>query len=101
MSKVETIRKYELVVIVDAKLSNEEKEGIRKEITDVVNKAGAKVINSQVWLEKNRFTFRIKKRTEGTYYLINFEADGASADKIRPVLRLNERVLRFEITKVG
>ncbi len=101
MSKVETIRKYELVVIVDAKLSNEEKESIRKEITDVVNKAGAKVINSQVWLEKSRFTFRIKKRTEGTYYLINFEADGASADKIRPVLRLNERLLRFEITKVA
>ena len=61
MEKDEQKRKYELVVIVDAKLTNESKETVRKEVADLVNKHGGKVINSQVWLEKHKFTFEIKK----------------------------------------
>ena len=72
MEKNELTRKYELVVIVDAKLTNEMKEAVRKEVTDTINKRGGKVINSQVWLEKHKLTFQIKKCNEGTYYLINF-----------------------------
>lgn len=97
--KTEILRKYELVVIVDAKLPNEEKENIRKEAVDAVTKSGGKVINSQVWLEKQRMTFPIKKCNEGTYYLINFEADGSANAGVRSILRINERVLRFAITK--
>ena len=61
MEKNELVRKYELVVIVDAKLTNEVKEAVRKEVTDAINKHGGKVINSQVWLEKHKLTFQIKK----------------------------------------
>lgn len=94
------MRKYELVVIVDAKLSNEEKEDIRREAAEIVNKGGGKVINSQVWLDKHKFAFRIKKRHEGTYYLIKFESRGSALDPIRSALKLNERILRFVTTRV-
>ena len=100
MEKNELIRKYELVVIVDAKLTSEEKESIRKESTDVINKHGGKVINSQVWLEKHKLTFQIKKCGEGTYYIINFEGEGEIIEKIRPSLKLNERILRFDFIKL-
>ncbi len=101
MQKTETIKKYELIAIVDAKLSNEEKEGIRKEAVDIVVKGGGKVINSQVWLEKHKLTFRIKKCGDGTYYLVNFEADNQTAEKIRSNLRLNEKILRYAVLKAG
>ena len=100
MEKNEVIRKYELVVIVDGKLTNEAKEVIRQEVADVINKRGGKVINSQVWLEKHKFTFPIKKCSEGTYYLINFEGEGGVISKIRPKLKLNEKVLRFDFIKI-
>ncbi len=61
MDKNESVTKYELVVIVDAKLTNETKEVVRKEVADTINKHGGKVINSQVWLEKHKLTFLIKK----------------------------------------
>ncbi|HBR14879.1 MAG TPA: 30S ribosomal protein S6 [Candidatus Omnitrophica bacterium] len=99
MEKSELVRKYELVVIVDAKLTQEEKETIYKEATDAVTKGGAKIINNHVWLEKHKFTFRIKKCHEGTYYLIAFEGEGSEIEKIKSVLRVNERVLRFAITQ--
>jgi len=100
MEKNELVRKYELVVIVDAKLTNEEKEAVRKEVADAVTKHGGKVINSQVWLEKHKLTFQIKKCSEGTYYVINFEGEGEIVDKMKPTLKLNERILRFEFIKV-
>ncbi|MCK5178271.1 MAG: 30S ribosomal protein S6 [Candidatus Omnitrophica bacterium] len=100
MEKNELTRKYELVVIVDAKSTNEAKEVIRKEVTDVINKCGGKVINSQVWLEKHKLTFQIKKCSEGTYYVINFEGQSDIISKIRPILKLNEKILRFDFIKV-
>ncbi len=98
--KTETLRKYELMIIVDAKLTNEDKEAVRREATEIVTKAGGKVINSQVWFEKQKFSFSIKKCAEGTYYLVNFEGEGTAISPIRSNLKLNERILRFAVTKV-
>jgi len=100
MENKELARKYELMVIIDAKLNQEEKDQIFKEAVDIVSQNGGKVINSQIWLEKHRLTFDIKKCKEGTYYLINFEGDGSINEKIRSLFKLNERILRFAITKV-
>jgi len=95
MEMNEQKRKYELVVIVDAKLTNESKEIVRKEVTDLVNKFDGKVINSQVWLEKHKFTFEIEKCTDGTYYIINFEGGSDVVSNMKPLLKLNEKVLRY------
>ena len=100
MSTTAIISKYELMMILDAKLTQEEKDAIIKEVVDTIQKSGGKVINSQVWMEKHKLAFRIKKRTEGVYYLINFESEGLSAPKIHSLLRLNERILRFTILNV-
>lgn len=99
MEKNELARKYELVVIVDAKLTKEAKDAVRKEVTDEINKHGGKVINSRVWLEKQKFTFQIKKCKEGTYYLFNCEGKGAVIEKIQSALKLNEKILRFVFVK--
>ena len=100
MEKNELIRKYELVVIVDARLGEEAKEAIRKSVTDEIKKKDGKIINSQVWLEKNKLTFQIKKCSEGTYYIINFEGESDIIEKVKPSLKLNEQILRFEFIKI-
>ena len=100
MENNELVRRYELVVIVDARLANEEKESILNSAKDVIAKAGGKVINSQVWLEKHKFSFLIKKCSDGTYYLINFESNASVIAEIRTALKLNEKILRFVIIKV-
>lgn len=97
MDKKENVRKYELVVVLDAKLGNDAKDAIIKETTDQIVQSGAKVINNRVWLEKQKFTFPIKKCQEGTYYLINFEGNGKAAQEFRAILRLREKILRYLI----
>ena len=94
------MNKYELVTIVNGVLPQDEKEAILKEATEVVARNEGKVINSQLWLDKQKFTFVMKRCTHGTYYLINFEVNGSEVEKIKQALKLNEKVLRFLIIKL-
>ena len=91
--------KYELMSIVNSHLTNDEKESIFKQATECIIKGGGKIINAQVWLDKHKLAFAIKRCTEATYYLINFEAAGNVLTSIRELLRLNENILRFLIIK--
>lgn len=92
--------KYELVVMVDAALTQADKDAVVKETTDTITKSGGQIVSNQVWLDKHKMSFRLKKVIEATYYLMNFEVAGAEIAKIRQTLRLSERVLRFLITRV-
>ena len=94
------MNKYELVVIVDAALPQEEKADLLKDVGDAIAKYDGKVINNQVWLEKQKFFFHLKKRTEGTYYLVNFESAPSGVTKLRQLMKLNEKILRTLIINV-
>ena len=93
------MNKYELVVILDAQKSSSEKEELYKGVQEAVTKSGGRVLNGQVWLEKNRMTFSLKRRTEGTYYAVNFQSESPYLTKIKELLRLNEEILRYLIIK--
>ncbi len=92
--------KYELVVILNAQMPEDQRQSVIKQCSDYIVKFGGKVINSQVWLDKYKMGFAIKKCSEGTYYLINFETTGASLTNIKEALRLNENILRYAIFSV-
>lgn len=91
------MNKYELVVVVDGMLGQEDKESILREATEGVSKGEGKIINSQLWLDKHKMSFPMRKSSHGTYYLINFESPAASVAKVKQNLTLNERILRFLI----
>lgn len=93
------MNKYELALVVDAALPQEQKESIVKETADAIAKTGGKLINSQVWIDKHKFSFRMNKCWEGTYYLLNVESPAASISPLQRNLRVNERILRFLITR--
>ncbi len=89
------MNKYELVYIVDAHAPQAVRDEIGKQVTDAASRSDVKVINSQVWLERHRMSFPIKKVWEGTYYLLNIEAPTVAVNKMQAFLRLNEQILRF------
>ncbi|MBF0385582.1 MAG: 30S ribosomal protein S6 [Candidatus Omnitrophica bacterium] len=95
MVKSEITRKYELMVMVNAKMTQEEKDVVFKQITEIVTKAEGSITNSQVWLDKHKMSFRIKKCNEITYYLVNFTSKSSAITEIKQLLKLNEKVLRF------
>jgi small subunit ribosomal protein S6 len=93
------MNKYELAVVVDAALPQEQKESVIKEVVDAIAKSGGKLINSQVWIEKHKLSFRLKKCWEATYYLLNVECPSSAVLPLQKILRVNERILRFLMTR--
>ncbi|MCB9772474.1 MAG: 30S ribosomal protein S6 [Candidatus Omnitrophica bacterium] len=95
------MNKYELAVVVDAALPQEQKDSIVKEASEAITKSGAKLINSQVWIEKHKFSFRMNKCWEGTYYLLNLESPTSAVLPLQKILRVNERILRFLMVRAA
>ncbi len=95
------MNKYELAVVIDAALPQEQKDAVVKEAAEAVAKSGAKLINSQVWIEKHKLSFRLNKCWEASYYLLNLESSSASVLALQKTLRSNERILRFLMTRAA
>ena len=89
------MNKYEFVYIIDAHASQSIKEEIAKQVADAAAKAEVKMVNSQIWLEKHRMSFPINKIWEGTYYMLNLEAQSTAINKMQAILRINDQILRF------
>lgn len=95
------MNKYELIYMVDARLSDGEKGEVAKFVADMIAKTGGKIINSAVWFERQRMSFPINKAWEATYYLLNVEGKAAEMAKLRREFQISERILRFLIIRVG
>ncbi|MBF0386590.1 MAG: 30S ribosomal protein S6 [Candidatus Omnitrophica bacterium] len=93
------MNKYELVFIVDSRLSDAEKSDVSKQVTDLVTKVEGKIVNASVWIDRQRMAFPIDKAMEGTYYLFNIEVKGSEVARLRRELLINERVMRFLIIR--
>ncbi len=94
------MNKYEFVYIVDAHASQSVKDDIAKQVNEALVKSGVKVVNTQVWFERQKMSFSINKIWEGTYYMLNLEAPASALTKLHGLLRINEQILRFLTIKV-
>lgn len=94
------MNKYEFVYIVDAHAAQSVKDEIAKQVSDAMVKSNVKVVNSQVWIERQKMAFSINKIWEGTYYMLNVEAPAAAIAKLNTILRINEQILRYLTIRV-
>jgi small subunit ribosomal protein S6 len=91
--------KYEAVFITKSGLTDQEKEAFLKQATEVITKNEGKVSRKELWLDKQRITFSIKKNREGSYFLVQFEIPAAALPKLYQAWKLNESILRFLTVK--
>ena len=89
---------YEAVFIFRANLDNDAQEKLVNEIKEVITKHKGAVEQVQSW-GKRKFTFLIKKQSEGTYYLVLFKMMPTVVKKIENIFKLNDSILRALIIK--
>lgn len=94
------MHKYEAMFIVKPDLSEEEKNTLFQQIQDAVIKLNGKVANANIWQEKRKLAYVIKKYQEGTYYLMHFSLKPLLVKDLRYTYKLNENILRVLITKI-
>ncbi|RKY32790.1 MAG: 30S ribosomal protein S6 [Candidatus Omnitrophota bacterium] len=93
------MNKYEAMFIVNPELSEEEKKSLFKQIHEVITKNEGEVTSADIWSEKRKLSFPIKKHKEGIYYLVNFNIAAGKVTDIRHAYKLNENILRVLITR--
>lgn len=88
------MRNYEGVFIINTDLSAENAKGVVAQIQELVLKNGGRVDGIQEWGRK-RLAYKIKKKQDGNYVIINFQMDPNQSKKFDQSLRLNDNLLRF------
>jgi small subunit ribosomal protein S6 len=94
------MNKYEAMFIVKPELSEDDRKTLLTQISDVIVKNSGKVLNADIWSEKRKLTFTIKKHLEGIYYLVSFNLPTEAMTKIKYAFKLNENILRVMILVV-
>ena len=88
------MRNYEGVFIINPDLAGDAAKGIVTQVQELVTKNGGRVDGLQEW-GKRRLAYKIHKRHEGNYLVMNFQLDSKHTKKFEQALRLNDNVLRF------
>ena len=88
------MRNYEGVFILNPDLSGDAAKGVVAQVQELVSKNGGRVDGLQEW-GKRRLAYKIGKRQEGNYLVLNFQMDSQQTKKLEQALRLNDQVMRF------
>lgn len=94
------MNKYEAMVMIKPDLSEEERKALFNQINDVVLKNKGQVTEANIWSERRKLYFPLKKNQEAVYYLVNFNALPLTIKDIKQAYNLNENILRVLITRV-
>ncbi len=92
------MRKYEMLYILTATLSDEEKEAIIAKFESVVKSSGGNVSKVDKWGVK-KLAYPINYKTEGFYVLMSFEATTTVVAELKRIAGITDGVIRRLITK--
>ena len=88
------MNKYELAVVRNVKLEDEERAAAIEKITNYITRFGGTVTNIDEW-GKKRLAYEIQKMKEGFYYFIQFDGDSTTPNELESRIRIMEPVIRY------
>ena len=88
------MNKYELCVVVNAKIEDEERAAVVDKAKALVERFGGVITNVEE-AGKKRLAYEIQKMHEAYYYFIQFDAAADAPAQIEANVRIMEDVLRY------
>ena len=88
------MNKYELAVVVSAKIEDEERAATIEKVKAYVERFGGNVTNVDEW-GKKKLAYEVQKMKEAFYYFIQFEAEATAPAEIENRVRIMDNVIRF------
>ena len=88
------MNKYELAVIVSAKIEDDERAATIEKVKGYIERFGGTITNVDEW-GKKKLAYDIQKMSEAFYYFIQFDADATVPYDVENHVRLMENVIRL------
>ena len=88
------MNKYELAVVVSAKLEDEARANVIEKVTALITRFGGNIVDVDEW-GKKRLAYEIQKSKEGFYYFIHFEGEANCPNEVVAHIRIMEPVVRY------
>lgn len=88
------MNKYELAVVVSAKLEDDARTATVEKVKEYVTRFGGTITDVEEW-GKKKLAYEIQKMSEGFYYFIHFEAESTCPAEVERRVRIMEDVLRY------
>jgi small subunit ribosomal protein S6 len=92
------LRKYELVWILGSEADEEQGTESVEKITSLVAGVGGEVSGTDIW-GKRTLAYPILKNTEGYYFQMNFEIDGAKAPELERAIGADQSIIRHLLVR--
>ena len=92
------MNKYELAVVLNAKIEDEERAAVLEKVKNYITRFGGTITNIDGW-GKKRLAYEIQKMKEGYYYFIQLDAEPTAPVEIENRVRIMENVIRYLCVK--
>jgi small subunit ribosomal protein S6 len=96
--RIQRLKNYELVVIFDPSLKEEDIEKQLSKITSLLEKEKCKVSNIDKWGSR-KLAYPIKKQENGYYVIVYFNGDSNVVNELDRINKIDDKVLRHLIVK--
>ena len=90
--------KYELAVVVSAKLEDDARAEVIEKVKALVTRFGGNITDVDEW-GKKRLAYEIQKMKEAYYYFIHFESETTTPGEIEERIRIMDGVIRYLYVK--
>lgn len=88
------MKAYETIFITDPDIPEEDLDKITERLTGIVDNFNGKIIRVTKWGRK-KLAYRVKKRSKGYYFILNFLGDRDLTTELERVLKLDDRILKY------
>ena len=92
------MNKYELCVVVSARVEDEERAQVVDKCKALIERFGGQITNVDEW-GKKRLAYEVQKMKEAFYYFIRFEAETTAPAEIESRIRIMDNVIRYLCVK--
>lgn len=91
------MNKYESIIIINPNCTEEAIKALEEKVTGLINANGK--VESVENMGKKKLAYEIKKNTEATYMLFNFEAKPESIAELERNYRIMDDILKFIVVR--
>jgi small subunit ribosomal protein S6 len=92
------MRRYEAMVIVDARLDEGDQQKAVDRIVGVITDSGGRVSKVDRWGVR-RFAYEIAHQREGYYFVADFTAPEETVDSLKRTIQISDEFIRGKVVR--